>query len=335
MQAPPFGFVPRAPEGRDADEIATRINRYRSRFPPFQDALAPEDVLADYCNGDQDRGCRILVSDAGHIAALAFIRAIPPRYAVFRSRVYVFPEFQNLGLGAHIDAWLRATATLRARGKALSAHVTLQQRIIRQDERARSFLLNAGYRPFRQIEKMEIDLASRLTQSEDTDTADLSGFNWATDFEDYVRAARSVDSESPFYEPVPLEEDLKRYRQSIPTGSDFDPSLVIIARVSGQLVGYCVGQVSSGEEGGIGVIRGLGVTQPRRRHGIGTRLVATVMEGLRRRSIRHVILHVDTTNSAAASRLYASMGFQTTESESEYELGLDLGDGRRSEFGAR
>jgi ribosomal-protein-alanine N-acetyltransferase len=80
---------------------------------------------------------------------------------------------------------------------------------------------------------------------------------------------------------------------------------LLCAEAGGEVVGYavCWYLMDQGELGNVAV------TGPWRRSGIGSRLVAGVLERARRRGIKEVFLEVRKTNTGA-QRLYKRLGFR-------------------------
>jgi GNAT superfamily N-acetyltransferase len=93
------------------------------------------------------------------------------------------------------------------------------------------------------------------------------------------------------------------------------------AWVAGRLVGVCGLNVDPyAGDARIGRVRHLYVLTPLRRHGVGRRLVARVIEaaGNRFESLRL------RTNNEAASRLYEAIGFRARDDAGEYTHVMDL-----------
>jgi ribosomal protein S18 acetylase RimI-like enzyme len=102
--------------------------------------------------------------------------------------------------------------------------------------------------------------------------------------------------------------------------SDFDLGLSRVALIGARMVGVGVIGVR-GDEGWIG---GLGIVASERRHGIGRRLMESVLDAARDRSIRRVSLEVLEPNAAAVA-LYEELGFQRTRMLEVWSLHADPG----------
>ena len=89
--------------------------------------------------------------------------------------------------------------------------------------------------------------------------------------------------------------------EALLTDSEFDRNLAFVARSGGEIVGFCLCWTSS-------FVKDL-VVEPRwRNRGIGSALLSTAIDALRRRGAEEVALKVNIYNGAA-QRLYRQFGF--------------------------
>lgn len=87
------------------------------------------------------------------------------------------------------------------------------------------------------------------------------------------------------------------------------PDGFLVAEVDGRVVGYVIGAV---RWGGIGHILTVAVDPPYRRHGIGSALMADIMNRLRAKKVKSVRLEARKSN-LTAQRFYLKLGFKRRE----------------------
>jgi ribosomal-protein-alanine N-acetyltransferase len=92
------------------------------------------------------------------------------------------------------------------------------------------------------------------------------------------------------------------------------PDGFMVAELNNRIVGYVIGVIRWGLTGHILAI---GVDPPFRRKGVGTALMANILDRLRRKGAREVRLEVRKSN-LAARRFYLELGFMEREEVPHY-----------------
>lgn len=128
------------------------------------------------------------------------------------------------------------------------------------------------------------------------------------DSKDVVAMAQKYAS----WDATPTEADVAGFWSS-------EPDLFLVAELEGRVVGFVFGRESRDMPMEVltkrhatkaGYIETLAVTQEHRRKGIGTLLLNSLFERLRRRGVDYVSLHVPAEETGAI-RLYEKLGFKT------------------------
>jgi ribosomal protein S18 acetylase RimI-like enzyme len=102
-----------------------------------------------------------------------------------------------------------------------------------------------------------------------------------------------------------VRADALDWWEAMITDSEFDRNLAFVAKMRGEMVGFCLVWTSS-------FIKDLVVDANCRRHGIGAALLSTAIEAMRARGAEEIALKVDIYNSTA-QRLYRRFGFASEE----------------------
>lgn len=122
------------------------------------------------------------------------------------------------------------------------------------------------------------------------------------------------------------EERLRRFRHSIETDEDHDPSLWFLAMAGNEIAGVALCEPRLGADREIGMVNTLGVRRPWRRQGLGQALLYHAFGKFYARGYRRVGLGVDTQNLSGATRLYKRVGMQVDRELVVYEKELRPGE---------
>lgn len=88
----------------------------------------------------------------------------------------------------------------------------------------------------------------------------------------------------------------------------FDPTMWLLACDGGDVIGFCLCELSTPEAGAVGRVAEIGVVPARRGTGLGAALLHHGFHELRRRGAERIVLDVDAENVTSAIRLYTSAG---------------------------
>lgn len=114
-------------------------------------------------------------------------------------------------------------------------------------------------------------------------------------------------------DPMPFEAWRREFKNEL-----YDPSLVLLAELDGQLVGIATSWMPEG----LGWVGELGVLAAHRGRGIGTALLRASFAALAARGVTVVRLNVDAENATGARRLYGAVGMTVRRSFDVYETRL-------------
>ncbi len=122
------------------------------------------------------------------------------------------------------------------------------------------------------------------------------------------------------------EERIQRFRHSIETDEDHDPSLWFLAMEGDEIVGVALCASRLGTDRETGMVNTLGVRRPWRRQGLGRALLYHAFGEFYARGYRRVGLGVDTQNLSGATRLYKRVGMRVDRELVVYEKELRPGE---------
>jgi ribosomal protein S18 acetylase RimI-like enzyme len=121
-------------------------------------------------------------------------------------------------------------------------------------------------------------------------------------------------------------ERIERFRHSIESNEEFDPSLWYLAMDGDEIAGVALCNPSLGADKNVGVVDQLGVRRPWRRQGLALALLHQVFGEFQQRGYKQVGLGVDAQNLSGATRLYKKAGMQVTHEFAVYEKELRPGE---------
>jgi ribosomal protein S18 acetylase RimI-like enzyme len=124
-----------------------------------------------------------------------------------------------------------------------------------------------------------------------------------------------------FMLPPNVEVGYERYfRQELATGD----AAILTAERAGELLGYAYGRLEPRDWNNLldahGAVHDLFVTPSARGRGVGRALLGAMLDDLRTRGARSVVLYTATPNKDA-QRLFQAMGFRSTMIEMTRDLG--------------
>jgi mycothiol synthase len=100
----------------------------------------------------------------------------------------------------------------------------------------------------------------------------------------------------------------ERRDDKVDSAYPFDPTLWLLACEGGEVIGFCLCELSTAQTGTVGRVAEIGVVPSRRGSGLGAALLDRGFHELRRRGAGRIVLDVDAENVTTAIRLYTSAG---------------------------
>jgi len=122
------------------------------------------------------------------------------------------------------------------------------------------------------------------------------------------------------------KERIDRFRHSIESNDEFDPSIWYLAVDGDEIAGVALCNSRLGPDRETGVVDVLGVRRPWRRQGLGLALLHHAFGEFLQRGYKQVGLGVDTQNLSGATRLYEKAGMQVAREFAVYEKELRVGE---------
>jgi len=229
-----------------------------------------------------------LAEDDGEIAGFAQVWREEPAVVCY---VRVDPEHTGRGIGSTLLE--RGSARAGELGGAV-VHATSWPK----DETAAPLLEGAGFRPFRYLSLMTIELTQPPEQRW-PDGVDVRALDHGTDLRPVYDAEQSVFPERP----QSFEEWLHDY-------DGFDPTLWFLAEDASGIAGFALCLPQLAEDPGAGYVSELGVRPDRRGEGLGLALLQHTFAEFHGRGKARASLHVDVDNLSGALRLYTRAGMR-------------------------
>ena len=179
------------------------------------------------------------------------------------------------------------------------------------DASAPALLEFHGYRPIRYFVTMEIGAGSVSEQATVwpagiervrlSTRPDLAGALYAAWKEVFAgHWGRQLESEAQFW--------TERRDAKIGSAFPFEPELWLLALAPGEVVGFCLCELSVSDAESVGRVAEIGVVPARRRAGLGFALLHDGLRELRGRGAARIVLDVDAANTTNALRLYQNAG---------------------------
>ena len=215
---------------------------------------------------------------------------------------YVHPDHQGRGVGAEL---LRLTEErTRELAPERGGRMTIQNATLAGNPAVQPLYERHGYELKRHFFRMVVDLGDEPPDPPRVEGVEITPY-------DHPREARAVHAtlEEAFvhewgHRPQTFEEFERRRLGA----ARFDPSLWLVARDGGEVVGALLGDWK--RMGDWGWVGSLGVRDGWRRRGIGEALLLTSFAEFHRRGERKVALGVDVQNPTGATRLYERVGMR-------------------------
>jgi mycothiol synthase len=218
--------------------------------------------------------------------------------------VAVDPDHRGRGLGTELATWGEDLAERRGSHGVRSI-------VADRDEAAHDLLRARGYVQVRSGYNMRKELRAGEARSEPPEGVTVRRYQDA-DERTLYELHQAAFSEHWGFRPSSLESFNGELH-----GEDWDPSLVSLAEVGSETVGYVVPLVFEAS----GYVAMLGVLQGWRNRGIGTALLHRSFADLAERGLPEVRLHVDTQNVHNAVALYERAGMTVHRRHDIFDIG--------------
>jgi mycothiol synthase len=314
----PAGYTVRAPVESDIPAIIALLAAHDIAHTSIVDAVTEEEIRQEWRGLDTARDAWVILADNGPLAAYATLQS--EGSGQIWADGYVHPLHWRRGLGTALVRLTEQRAREFAPNTPEGVRVALSNNVIASDAAGRQLLEGEGYQLVRMFSRMGIEL-----ESEPEPPAWPTGITVRT----FVRGRdeRRVfdcveEAFTDHWGHVPREYARWIARTE---GSDFDPSLWLLAEDGDQLAGVAL----CSRRPDTGWVNTLAVRRPWRRRGLGEALLRQAFRELYRRGDRVVGLGVDAQSLTGATRLYERAGMrimmQAARYQKELRPGVDLG----------
>jgi mycothiol synthase len=319
----PDGYSARPPTMADVGAVTALYN-----VCSMAELGAPETSVADLCREwqtpgfDLERDAWLVAAPGRHAVGYIDVWSQAPFTRIYGSGC-VHPVERGRGIGAYLLQVQETRAREIMAQAPAEACVSLVNRALSTNERARRLLERAGFRVERHFWRMAI-----------TFDAPPPAPVWPDGLT--VRAAVAGQDERALYEA--LDEAFQDHydHQSFPFDTwlhwltsdqeQYDPSLWFLALEDDEVAGVVICRPRLAGEPDMGWVDDLGVRRPWRRQGLGQALLRQAFGALYQRGTRTVGLSVDAASLTGATRLYERTGMRIVRQYDRYAKELRPGD---------
>ena len=241
-----------------------------------------------------------VVDDAGAIVGYGQVMREEPD--VVESWAVVHPEYRGRGIGSSLLDRIEERAP-----QLLPGLPSLRFRhAINGGDRAAAAMLQArGLRRVRHFWHMQIELTGRVDPGPSPEGIDITGMQSPDD----LAAIHAVLDEAFADHWDHHSEPFDRWAEEMTQSPSFDPTLWLLARKDGELVGALTAIVL-GDRGWVSL---LGVRAPSRGRGIAAALLRHSFAAFAARGVRRLVLAVDAENPTGATALYERAGMRVVK----------------------
>lgn len=325
MQIENSQFTLRPATVEDGAAVVELINAYAQSARGAND-ITLEEILSEWQQPGFDlaQSSQAVIAPDGRMVGYADVwdmDEVPVRPMVF-GRVH--PEFQGMGIGTTLLAWLEERSRQVFARVPAHARVAMRTGVPARHQPSLDLLTNAGMVATRYSWEMSIHLEeppsvtwpleiTLVTQAQRDDALAVYRVKQET-FQDH-RDSIAVSEKAGF--PLWL------HRMTSDPG--YDPSLWFLAMEGDEIVGIALGKQNLEGEQPQGWIETLGVRRSWRRRGVGLALLQHAFGEFYRRGLSEVSLIVDASSLTGATRLYERAGMYVKESYAMFEKELRPG----------
>jgi GNAT superfamily N-acetyltransferase len=277
-------------------------------------------------NIDLNSSLRVVTTKAGEItgSVLVIDLADPP----IHPNVYgcVRKGYEGRGIGSFLLDWGETRARKAIDRCPEEARVSMYVQATPDHHPSVQLLEKSGFTPIRYSWFMMRDLEQEIPDPKWPETIKLKNFEEYSDLKTILTAVD--DAFQDHWGHVDRSGDerrFERFKHSIESDVDFDPTIWYLAVDNGEIAGLALCSSKFGREKDTGLIDTLGVRRPWRRRGLGLALLHHAFIEFRKRGYKRVGLGVDTQNLSGATRLYKKAGMRVTQEIAVYEKELRSG----------
>jgi mycothiol synthase len=235
--------------------------------------------------------------------------------------------FEGRGIGSTLIQWAEERSSQAIARCPENARVSMYLQATPAHERTIRLFEKMGMKPVRyswfMLRKME-DAPLKPSWPQGIQIRSQVDFN---DLEAILRASDDAfEDHWGYVDRSGDDERVRRFRHSIETDEDHDPSLWFLAMAGDEIAGLALCASRLGADREIGMVNTLGVRRPWRRQGLGQALLYHAFGEFYARGYRRVGLGVDTQNLSGATRLYQRVGMHVDRELVVYEKELRPGE---------
>ena len=307
----PAGYQLRAPTPDDLELVGQVL---------IADDLddAGEVVLdADFLRAEWDRpgfdlasDAWVAIDDAGRV--VGYGQVMRDEADVVESWGVVHPGYRGRGIGSSLLDRIEERAPCLLPGLP---SLRFRHAVNAGDRDAAAMLEARGLRLARHFWHMQIELTGRVEPGASPEGIDITGMRSPDDLPAVHAALDAAFADHWDHHPEPFD----RWAEEMTQSPSFDPTLWLLARKEGQLVGALTAVVL-GDRGWVSL---LGVLAHYRGRGIAAALLRHSFAAFAARGVRRLFLAVDAENPTGATALYEHVGMSVVKRWDLWERSLE------------
>ena len=260
---------------------------------------------------DLARDTLLMHDRQGALGAIGHVSWDPAAGGPMQAVGRVHPAHLGRGLGAAVLRWSQTAAE----GREGAGPTVLFSSAPAADAVAGQLFVRHGFRHVRNSWDIELALSGSERAGDLPDGVCVRPFEPGRDERALYEVSEETFAEHFGRRPMPYESFAAEWFDA----EDFDPSLVWLAQIEGEIVGF-VAAIAFESEGYVG---SLGVRKPFRGRGIATCLMRQAFAELAARGFRLASLSVDAGNETGAVELYRKLGMNVRSEIHIYATGSE------------
>jgi GNAT superfamily N-acetyltransferase len=252
---------------------------------------------------------RLVLAPDGSVAAFACVWHMAP-YITPETWGRVHPAHAGRGLGTGLLEWAEGRARQGLSAAPKEARVALRLWINSLDFETQALLRDYGCTLVRHNRRLLIDFGAPPPRPVWPAGVAVRSLVTGQDEREASRVVREAFRDSWGWVDEPFEERLARWKHSMQSDPDFDPSLHFLAVADGAIIGTSFASLRIDDGPELGWIHTLGVLRPWRRRGVALALLQHSFGALYERGRRRIGLGVDAASLTGATHLYEKAGMR-------------------------